>query len=1193
MRRTICALSALCLLSVGRLAEAGPEDVVISEFLAVNDSSARDEDGDTSDYIEIFNAGETAVSLSGWYLTDNGLDPTQWRFPNVSIPGQSFLIVWASGKDRRDPAGELHTNFRLAATPSYLGLVAADGATEMFAYAPYPDQVSDFSYGLDQNASITRLVSTGDSARALVPADGGLGTTWRQRTFNDSGWSSGNTGVGYDRNAEYQPLIDLDVRAQMEDTNTSCYIRVPFNVADPTGITGMVLRMKYDDGFVAFVNGTQVTSSNAPGSLSWNSSATQLNDDGNAVVFEDFVLTGTSGLLVAGQNVLAIHGLNDNLNSSDFVMLPELDALNAGELDRETVLYFPQPTPGSGNLSGVPGVVLAPTVIPTSRVFTGSVSVQMGTASEDGTIRYTTDGSIPTESSTAYAGAFSVTSSQQIRARVFEPDGSLSPVKSTSYIRLASDAQSFQSELPVVIVDNFDGGSVPSNGFQPCFLAIYEPQAGTTRLSGAPALQSRAGIRIRGSSTQNRPKKAYAFEFWDEKNEDIDLAPLGLPAESDWILYGAYNFDHAHIRNAFIYEMSNQVGRYATRTRFCEVFVNTGGGSLANADYVGIYTFMEKIKRGDDRVDVEKLTASVVSEPDITGGYMLKIDRADPGDSGFNAGGRTLRWVYPKEEEVTGLQQNWIQDYFNDFNAALQGPNYRDPVNGYRRYIDDASWVDHHILNVLPKNVDALRLSTYFYKTRGGKIEFGPIWDFDRSMNSTDGRDDNPSTWEGTGDGTRYFEYPWWERLFDDVDFWQLWKDRWHHFRQAELSEANMRNVIDGMADEIRSAVPRDVARWNQTSVNGWQSNINSLKNWLGTRGRWIDSQFAPVPVLSRTPGQIAAGTTLTMSTSTGSIYYTLDGSDPRARGGGIAAGAIRYTGALTLNETVEIVARTRISTSDWSADTGGSYYTEIPPIVVSEVFYHPDDPPLDSPFNDDDFEWLELENIGNEAIDLEGFELASGIEFTFGPLTIQPGEFVVIVEDLAAFSSRYDTSEIDVAGVYARKLDNSGDRITLLGSLGEPILDFAYSDVWYPSTDGLGDSLVIVDSLAPRETWSEQESWMPSSTIGGTPGFADGSGPTGGRQLPGDANQDGRIDISDAFSLLRRLFLGDAGPLPCEGASFDVGGNLVVFDVNGDAGVDISDVSGLLSFLFQGGQAPMAGLECRRVEGCPSACGF
>ena len=317
-------------------------------------------------------------------------------------------------------------------------------------------------------------------------------------------------------------------------------------------------------------------------------------------------MAGGANFLREGENVLSILGLNDNLGSSDFVILPELVGFDAGELNRDEMLYFPQPTPGSANLPGVSGITLPPEVAPASGVISGNTQMVITSESPTAVIRYTTNGSPPTSNSTRYSGPVTISSSSRIRTRVFEPDGSVSPTVSRSYIMLASNVRNFRSTIPVVVIDSFGGGGVPSGSFEEAFMAIYEPIDGRTSFASEATLASRIGIKTRGSSTGGRDKVSYGLEFWDENNEDTDFSPLGMPEEPDWILYGAYNFDRAHLRNPLIYELSRQCGRWAARTRFCEVYFNTGSGTLSSSHYRGIYSFMEKIKRGTDRVDITR-----------------------------------------------------------------------------------------------------------------------------------------------------------------------------------------------------------------------------------------------------------------------------------------------------------------------------------------------------------------------------------------------------------------------------------------------------------------------------------------------------------------------------------------------------------------------------------------------------------
>jgi hypothetical protein len=204
--------SLLLLLLVFAAAPAGAQ-VVISEFLASN-HELQDQDGDTSDWIELYNTAATTTSLDGWYLTDDSLALTKWRIPDVGIAAGDYLVIFASGKDRSDPTAELHANFSLDAAGEYLALVRPDGTTVEQAFAPvYPPQKDDFSYGLTQ--TIASLVDSAHAASARVPADGSLGLTWTAAAFDDSAWAGGATPVGFNaRTRAVAGALYVDVDAQ-------------------------------------------------------------------------------------------------------------------------------------------------------------------------------------------------------------------------------------------------------------------------------------------------------------------------------------------------------------------------------------------------------------------------------------------------------------------------------------------------------------------------------------------------------------------------------------------------------------------------------------------------------------------------------------------------------------------------------------------------------------------------------------------------------------------------------------------------------------------------------------------------------------------------------------------------------------------------------------------------------------------
>jgi hypothetical protein len=175
---------------------------------------------------------------------------------------------------------------------------------------------------------------TGDSdKKVLVPttANGGrvLSSAWRTAAdFDDSAWLSGTGGVGYDTGTEYDALIGIDVEDLMRSNVTSAFIRIPFYLRGqtPEQLNFMTLRVRYDDGFVAYLNGVQIAAQNAPANVQWNSTATAGHDDSAAAQFSDLDVSEFVTALQPGQNLLAIHGLNVSLGSSDFLIDAEFVA---------------------------------------------------------------------------------------------------------------------------------------------------------------------------------------------------------------------------------------------------------------------------------------------------------------------------------------------------------------------------------------------------------------------------------------------------------------------------------------------------------------------------------------------------------------------------------------------------------------------------------------------------------------------------------------------------------------------------------------------------------------------------------------------------------------------------------------------------------------------------------------------------
>lgn len=470
---------------------------------------------------------------------------------------------------------------------------------------------------------------------------------------------------------------------------------------------------------------------------------------------------------------------------------------------------------------------------------------------------YTTDGSLPSARSTAYTAPIDIRAGTELRVLVRDSAGEDS-FHARSYVRLDADVSDFTSNLPLVILYSPENLDDAAADYLPISLQVHDVgDDGRAHLLGAATTSNRAAVKERGSSTAYDDKHSYALELRELYSDDDDSEPLlDMPAESDWVLYAPLDFDRALVRNALMYRLSNDLGRYAPRTRFVEVYSVGRGRPVGTAEYQGVYVLMEKITISPDRVAIDKLTSADVAEPEVSGGYLFKRDRVGADESGFfggEAGGAftfadPLVYVDPKEQEIEREQSLYLRDAVDDMANAMAAADHTYEGVHYRDLIDQDAWIDHHILNNYAKNPDALRLSAYIYKERNGPIVTGPIWDFDRAMGCTD--DDralDPTWWDATNitsDTTDMFEYGWYLALFDDPEFTAAYFARFDELLDDTLSDAHVGSVLDEMEAELAEAAPRNYDRWSayRPTTGSFEGEIEALRSWLEARHAWIDT---------------------------------------------------------------------------------------------------------------------------------------------------------------------------------------------------------------------------------------------------------------------------------------------------------------------------------------------------------------
>ncbi len=435
------------------------------------------------------------------------------------------------------------------------------------------------------------------------------------------------------------------------------------------------------------------------------------------------------------------------------------------------------------------------------------------------------------------------------------------------------------SNLPIVLLDT-DGKEIPDEPKLTARMQIIDNGPGVRNaVTDTPTgYDGFIGIEKRGSSSQNFPKKQYGIETRDAAGEDLDVSILGFPEESDWVLYAPYS-DKSLMRNVLAYGMARQMGHYASRTRFCEV--------VLNGQYQGVYVFMEKIKRDAERVDINKLKPDETSGDDLTGGYIIKIDKTTGSDGGgwtsaFQPGYSTSARVYyqyeePKADEIAAEQQAYIREYVRAFEQTMTESTFEDPATGYPAYIDLASFVDYFLVNEVGRNVDGYRLSAFLYKDKdsnGGLLHAGPVWDFNLAYGNADYYDGSNTAGFQVDFNQRNDPFPmpfWWPKLSQSSGFQAMLAERWSALRKGFLHTDSVLATIDANAALLGEAQVRNFQRWPVLGTYVWPnmyigytyaSEVRYLKTWLRNRLTWLDATF-PQPV-AVTPAEYArAGFTL------------------------------------------------------------------------------------------------------------------------------------------------------------------------------------------------------------------------------------------------------------------------------------------------------------------------------------------
>ncbi|MCX7985882.1 MAG: CotH kinase family protein [Bacteroidales bacterium] len=382
------------------------------------------------------------------------------------------------------------------------------------------------------------------------------------------------------------------------------------------------------------------------------------------------------------------------------------------------------------------------------------------------------------------------------------------------------------SKFPIVIIETGQMGiPIVHTRFRAKMKVINRP--GINKISDLPEYDGYISIERKGESSAWFPKMSFNVETQNPDSSNLNVSLLGMPAENDWVLFSSFA-DKSMIKTELVFMLGRKMGHYEPRTRYCEL--------ILNGEYMGMYYFMEKIKRDKNRVDVAKRD-SVFPE---NGGYIFKYDKPNR---------KVIQYIYPDKDEISAGEKKYLSNYIKSFEASLKSPKFLDPVDGYRRYINPYSLIDYIIINELTKNCDAYLYSTYFHKDSRGVLNYGPLWDYDLAFGGASWQEGNlTSKWQ--------FEFN------TDLSIKLMLRDtvlknrlafRWWELRNTFLSNDSLFHYIDSLYQYTHDSRIMNYRVWPVEDkylfgpdhyVASADEEILFIKDWLTKRLTWIDSNI-------------------------------------------------------------------------------------------------------------------------------------------------------------------------------------------------------------------------------------------------------------------------------------------------------------------------------------------------------------
>ncbi len=1064
-------LAIWCASSFGIIAQP----ISINEVAPTN-AVFQDEDGATKDWIEFYNNTDAAISLENWSVTDDIAEPQKWIFPDLEIGPKGFTTIFASGKDRTAPL--TYRNF----------------------------------------------IQQGDNAKYIVP-NSATSTTWRMRDFDDNGWSDGPTGIGYG-DGDDETIVPSGIR--------SVFLRQQFTVPAPSLIKELLLHIDYDDAFVAYLNGKEIARANIEGAFPPYYVSAETDREAKFYQGEGlqrYKLTDIEELLVIGENVLAIQVHNINTNSSDMSIIPFLtlggegltggndlpDALNIPASfyhtnfklsNSETVylfdankelqdslaipflpsgvtvgrfpdgaansLIFEETTPNAPNAASyfegtIGGAVL---FSKNSGIYEEGFNVALSTETE-GTIRFTTDGSIPNSTSSIYQNPLVIRVNTTVKAAIFKDNFLPSEITSKTYLI------DVNHDLPILSIafNNVDFFSETTGMYSfgtnyeedfPHFGANFwkdleKPVQLTFFENDVLGFNTGAGAKIFGGWSRGNAQRSLSLFFRSEYGEK----ELDYPLFED----RAYDKYEALVLRNSGNDWQQTMLRDLTLTGLMKntnVDIQAGKQIVTylNGVYWGIYNVREKIN--------EHYLASLHNVPseDIT---LLE---------------RESSVIFGDNQAYVALL-NFINN-----NSLAVTSNYEKVLEE----IDIANFIQYNVAQIYFDNTDWPGNNIKYWRHKNGKwrwilfdTDFGfGIWRTENYSNNTLAFALEPA-------GPGWPNPPWatfmFRKLMENDAFKKQFVNTFADELNTRFLAPKVKEAIETNEAIISGEMPNHIDRWGNRNLSSWRDKVNNMKIFASQR-----------PVFMR--AHIKNELDLPFHKQ---VNLTIDNPD----GGSIQLNTIRVTDASwsgfyfpTVPITLTAVAKPGYRFSHWSGEvnseeisltidpnkiinltanfTENTSTADQSDVLFNEINYNSN---AETPIGD----WVELYNNGSSQ-DLTDWQFkddddAHIFQFPVGTI-LEAGAYLVLTRDSEKFTARFPNVD-NYLGNFDFGLSSKGELLRLFDSAGTLVDSVFYlpDSGWPEAADGAGPSLELID---PNSDNTLPESWT-TFTSNGTPGRANG----------------------------------------------------------------------------------------------------